>query len=159
MHIPDTVSSLTFLCVTGKRHKYRVYRPIIVISLAAAIPCSRHTCAKTFLHMRQNLLDSLHPAVGLPPGATVPVQAVQQCPQRKQIRDAERRPTCRHPHKRILGSKAGPGLPYGTQRPVICGVIDPPHPRHRDGLDRFELSSEKRMKRVRYTKCAPLNAA
>ncbi len=36
-----------------------------------------------------------------------------------------------HPHKRILGSNAGPGSPYAAQRPVISRVLHPLHPHHR----------------------------
>ena len=104
---------------------------------------------KTSLHMRQNLLDNLCLAIGLAPSAVVPVQAVQKCRQRKQVRDAKRRPARRYPHKRIYRRSAGIGLTNRPQRPVITPVLDKPHPDRRD-LDQLELTPMKRMKRVRH---------
>ena len=109
--------------------------------------------------MRQNLLDSLRPAVALPPSATVSVQAVQQCRQREQIRDTERRPARRHPHKRIHRRSTGKSLTNAAQHPVITRVMDPSHTLHRPDLDQLELASVKRMKQVRHTEVAPLNAS
>jgi len=113
---------------------------------------------KTFLQMRQNLLDSLCPTVDLAPSAVVPVQAVQQYRQRKQVRDAKRRPARRYPHKRIHHRSAGIGLTNRAQRPVIPPVLDKPHPARRD-VDQFELTPVKRMKRVRHPNDLSLNAS
>ena len=61
----------------------------------------------------------------------------------------ERRPARRHPHKRILRSNAGPGLPYAAQNAVIAGVM---HQFHAIiGLISTSGNSRpQRMKRVRY---------
>ena len=155
MHLPGDASSPVFSSLTENRLMYLTYKPITAIPPAAAILFFRLLCAKIFLHMRQNLLDSLRPAVALPPSATVSVQAVQQCRQREQIRDTERRPARRHPHKRIHRRSTGKSLTNAAQHSVITRVMDPSHTLHRPDLDQLELASVKRMKQVRHTEVAP----
>ena len=142
MHIPGAVSSPVFSSLTENRLMYLTCKPITAISPAAAILCFRLLCAKIFLHMRQNLLDSLRPAVALPPSATVSVQAVQQCRQREQIRDTERRPARRHPHKRIHRRSTGKSLTNAAQHPVITRVMDPSHTLHRPRPARTRVREE-----------------
>ena len=113
------------------RLKYRALWRIIAASSALGCPgCATHGQKRSYTCGKISL-DSLRPAVGLPRSATIPVQAGQQCPQREQIRHTKRRPARPHPHKRILGSNAGPGSPYAAQRPVISRVLHPLHPHHR----------------------------
>ena len=76
MHEPNDSSNLFLLSMNGKPLTFPTYKPIFAIVPAAAMPWLRQSCAKTFLHIRQNLLDSPRPAIGLPPVAAV--QAGQQ---------------------------------------------------------------------------------
>ena len=114
--------------------------------------------AKTFLHMRQNLLDSLGPRIALPLGPAVSVQTVEQRRQRKQVQNAERRPARRNPRKRIHCPGAGKRLANRAHRSVIGRVVNQPDPRYRHDLDQLELAPPKGMKRVRHTNALLLHA-